>query len=292
MAKKSVRKAWSIEQRLEFIDFRLFWEGTIQRADLTKKFGVSIPQASLDLAKYRESAPDNLVYDARQKRYVGGGKFRPIFFEPNPARYLAQLRAINENVISINDTLMGTLPPCDSLPVPSREVSAFKLRRIIRAIRQQKSISIEYQSMSDKRPEPTWRDITPHALGSDGLRWHVRAYCHIESRFKDFIISRCLRVGKFGVPQSTAEMDIEWSSFFSVTLTPNPHFSKAQCRTIELDYGMKEGKCSVSVRHALLYYFNKRMRLDIAERQDRPKETPIVVQNRKEYDDLLCSIST
>ena len=31
---------WGVERRLEFIEFRLFWEGSINRADLVEFFGV------------------------------------------------------------------------------------------------------------------------------------------------------------------------------------------------------------------------------------------------------------
>ena len=48
---------WGVERRLEFIEFRLFWEGSINRADLVEFFGVSVPQASKDLALYQERAP-------------------------------------------------------------------------------------------------------------------------------------------------------------------------------------------------------------------------------------------
>jgi predicted DNA-binding transcriptional regulator YafY len=57
-----------------------------------------------------------------------------------------------------------------------------------------RSVEIFYQSMNRTRPEPIWRRITPHAFGHDGLRWHVRAYCHIDSKFKDFILSRTFKV--------------------------------------------------------------------------------------------------
>ncbi len=288
MAAKKAREAWSVEQRLEFIDFRLFWEGTIRRGDICEKFGVSIQQASIDLAKYRESAPDNLAYDTSKKRYIAATRFKPIFYAPNPDRYLAQLRAIKEDVISHDDTMIGDLPQCDVLPIPSRDVSAHKLKQILRAIRGGRSISIEYQSMNDRRPEPIWREITPHAIASDGLRWHARAYCHLEERFKDFIISRCLRVGKLDAPHPKATNDQDWDAFFDVVLIPNPAFGDAQKRTIELDYGMKNGSCTVRVRKALLYYFDKRMRLDVGEKHDRPKETPVVVENRNAYDDALA----
>ena len=59
---------WGVEQRLEFIEFRLFWEGSINRADIVDFFGVSVPQASKDLTLYQERAPGNLEYDTRGKR--------------------------------------------------------------------------------------------------------------------------------------------------------------------------------------------------------------------------------
>ena len=40
---------WNIEQQLEFIEFRLFWDGQFNRSDLTEKFDISVPQASMDL---------------------------------------------------------------------------------------------------------------------------------------------------------------------------------------------------------------------------------------------------
>ena len=51
---------WGVEQRLEFIEFRLFWEGGINRGDIIEIFGVSVPQASKDLTMYQEAAPGNV----------------------------------------------------------------------------------------------------------------------------------------------------------------------------------------------------------------------------------------
>jgi len=120
---------------------------------------------------------------------------------------------------------------------------------------------------------------------------HLRAYCHIERIFKDFIISRCLQIGEMGEPLADATQDMDWSTFFDVILVPNPKFSAAQQATIERDYGMQDGRCILRVRRALLYYLDKRLRLDVAEKQDRPKETPVVVANRAEYDASLKEVS-
>lgn len=37
---------WELEQRLEFIEYRLFWEGGSNRSDLVDEVGVSVAQAS------------------------------------------------------------------------------------------------------------------------------------------------------------------------------------------------------------------------------------------------------
>jgi len=40
---------WGIECRFEFIEFRLFWKGHVNRGDLMPVSGISINQASADL---------------------------------------------------------------------------------------------------------------------------------------------------------------------------------------------------------------------------------------------------
>jgi hypothetical protein len=50
---------------------------------------------------------------------------------------------------------------------------------------------------------------------------------------------------------------------------------------------MIEGRIAVPVRFALLYYFNKRLRLDVAERFDKPRERPVVVANQPEFEAAL-----
>ena len=54
---------------------------------------------------------------------------------------------------------------------------------------------------------------------------------------------------------------------------------------------MRGGRSVLRVRRALLYYLNKRLRLDVAEQRDRPKETPVVVANRDEYVTALKKVS-
>ncbi|EQD64572.1 transcriptional regulator, partial [mine drainage metagenome] len=85
------RMTWGLERRLQFIDFRLRWEGRINRTDLTDHFGLSTPQVSLDIAKYIELAPTNLTYDRSSKTYVATQHFRALYQRSSARRYLAEL---------------------------------------------------------------------------------------------------------------------------------------------------------------------------------------------------------
>jgi hypothetical protein len=281
------KRRWGLEQRLEFIEFRLFWEGMLNRGDLADRFGVSTVQASTDLARYRELAPDNIDYDASQKRFIATKKFSPILGVPNADRYLVQLKSIGDRIISVTDTSIGATPTIDAMPIPHRRVDPDILRGLVRAIRGQTGVNAYYHSMNSQRPLPVWRAISPHALAFDGLRWHVRGYCHSEKRFKDFVLSRILELGAEVEAGKPAGVDAQWHEIFDVVLIPNPRLAPAQRETVARDYEMTDGQLTIPVRRALLYYFNKRLRLDVAEETDEPKETPVVLLNRVEFQRAL-----
>lgn len=279
---------WGVEKRLEFIEFRLFWEGGINRADIVDQFGVSVPQASKDLTLYEEKAPGNLVYDKSAKRYRAAKAFKTVFMQPNASAYLAHLRDLNGAPAGPTEVWLASAPEHDALPIPHRRVDADVLREILKAVREDMSLDVFYQSMSASKPSPEWRRITPHAFGNDGLRWHVRAFCHVDNKFKDFILSRCMKARKLSLPGASADDDILWHDRFSVALAPNPALSESQQSIIAQDYEMTDGRAQVMVRKALLYYFQKRLRLDVADQLDNPQEIPVVVANRAAFNAALA----
>jgi hypothetical protein len=278
---------WGAEQRLEFIEFRSFWEGGVNRSDITERFGVSVPQASNDLSQYRELAPENLVYDSSAKRYVASPDFKPRLLTPNPDRYLAQLRAEAEGIISLDETWIGAAPDAQAMPVPARRVDSSLFRELLAVMRDGASVEANYQSMSPVRPDGLWRRITPHAFGSDGLRWHVRGYCHIDGTFKDFVLSRWRGLRGHGSPGAVAGQDHDWNQAFTVELQPNPVLSPSQREAVAWEYDMPKGRASLSVRLAMLYYLKKRLRLDVET--DSPAETPVVIANRDAFEIALAA---
>jgi predicted DNA-binding transcriptional regulator YafY len=273
---------WGVEQRLEFIEFRLFWEGTINRADIIECFGVSTPQASKDLSLYQARAPGNMLYDARAKRYVAADAFVLRFLDPDPYKYLSQLRAVAEGMLPASESWIAAMPSADVALTPKREIDIAILRRVLEAVRENQSIEVFYQSMNSARPDPMWRRMTPHAFGYDGFRWHVRGFCHVENKFKDFLLPRILEVGGKGEPGQSGEHDWLWNNYFDVIVGPHPELTESQKRVVAKDYGLEVDTTVLSVRYAMLFYVLKRLGLldDAAKRSALTQH--IVNVNRKE----------
>jgi hypothetical protein len=118
---------WGVERRLEFIEFRLSWEGGVRRSDIMAAFRVSEPQASKDLTLYQERAPGNGVYDKVSKRYVAGEGFRSVFLERGPDEYLQRLRSLAEGLTEGAESWIANEPEGHSLGSPQRSVAGGSL---------------------------------------------------------------------------------------------------------------------------------------------------------------------
>src|SRR4051812_25458009 len=119
---------WGVERRLEFIEFRLFWEGRVSRADLMNMFGVSVNQASTDLNRYIGIAPDNMVYDKCARTYVRGTQFEPLLLKPDASNYLLQVRSVADGILDRTDAWISQFPSYDSATIPVRSVGTKTLR--------------------------------------------------------------------------------------------------------------------------------------------------------------------
>jgi len=271
---------WGVERRLEFIEFRLFWEGHVNRGDLMDAFGVSVNQASTDLNRYIGMAPDNMVYDKSARTYIRGSKFAPLFLKPDAGRYLSQLRSVADGILDRADAWIGQFPAYDAAPTPVRGVNAKTLRSVVAAIRRSEAIEVKYQSLS--RPEPRWRWIAPHAIGFDGFRWHTRAFCLTDQSFKDFLLSRIIETRGTKPSEVDADGDADWNEQVTLEIGPHPELSDTQQKVIALDYGMRSGRAKIPVRKALLYYALKRLGLDTDPTARRPQDQQIVLLNAAE----------
>ena len=271
---------WSVERRYEFMEFRVYWQGNINRSDLMEAFGISVQQASKDFANYIEGRKSNLTYDKSLRTYLRGKNFKPRYFQPDAAEYFAQLQAVEQGLVPEAQSWIDFFPGYAATPVPARGVDPQVLRDVLSAIRDKVALKITYQSMS--RPEPTARWVEPHALAFDGFRWHARAFCQNDGVFKDFLLSRIVDVGERGQLTALAEQDEAWNLEVVLEIGPHPDLSDTQRRAIEMDYGMVDGRAEIAVRKALLFYALKRLGLDTDPAARRPQDQQIVLLNGAE----------
>lgn len=281
MSETAAALKWGVERRLEFIEFRLLWEGGVNRSDIIAMFDVSVPQASKDLTLYQERAPQNAIYDKSAKRYVASHSFSPMFLKPDPEGYLSRLRSVAEGLTESSESWIANPPVTDIALTPRREVDSGVLQAVLGAVRDCRSLEIHYQSMSRERADPVWRRVTPHAFGYDGFRWHVRAYCHIDHKFKDFLLPRILGVRGDGEPGASGDQDLQWNDTFDVEIGPHPDLVPSQKTVVEKDYGMKNGRAILTVRYAMLFYVLKRLGLLGNAVKKNPRTQHIVALNHE-----------
>lgn len=277
MEEQMVTLPWSTRKRLHYLEFKLFWEGRVNRGDLTAEFGISIPQASVDFTRYQELAPHNISYNPSAKYYMATGTFNPIFIEPSADAYFSKCISslLIEDGASSNSDYIGLVPN------PTRVVDITILKSIVQAIKFKQKIAVDYRSFKNPQAGNT-RLISPHALGSDGFRWHVRAYCHSENKFKDYVLGRIVSVSDTSDSDIDASTDRQWFNFIDVKIGPNSKLNDDQKRIVAMDYGMTENILEIKCRIALLYYLLKKLGIDVNECERAGEEQQIVAINRSE----------
>lgn len=276
---------WGVEKRLEFVDFRLYWDGRINRGDLVERFGISVPQASMDLRNYQEAAPSNVFYDKTEKAYLVADTFVPAFFTPSADHFLAQLRLFAAGILEEGQLWVGSTPKFATLPILRRRSDPGILRRILKAVRSQSSLRVLYQSFS--HPSPTWRWISPHAIAFDGFRWHMRCWCFSRHAFRDFVIARVHEISEQKESEIDPALDEGWTREITFRIAPHPDMNEGARQAIELDFGMENGVVEVRTRICLAHYLERQLGLDLDPKTLGSDRQQIVLVNRAEIDEAI-----
>jgi predicted DNA-binding transcriptional regulator YafY len=213
---------------------------------------------------------------------VAARDFSPKFLQPDSDAYLSRLRSLAEGLAKPSESWIGYRPDSDIALTPHREVEPTGLRAVLDAMRDRKSIEVLYQSMSSVRTDPVWRRMSPHAFGYDGFRWHTRAYCHIDDKFKDFLLPRILDVRSSGPGGAGGKDDLHWQEHVAVEITTHPQLTESQKKVVAKDYGMRDGKAVLSVRSAMLFYVLKRLGLLRDPEKEKPRAQHIVLLNKQD----------
>lgn len=272
---------WGQIRRLAFIDLRLQYEGRINRKDLISYFDISQPQASADLAAYQSLAPQNLEYDSSSRVYAALGTFHPQFGSTAATRYLNELQRLARGIVAPTESFVGYVPPTGVVATPARAIESAKVASLVRAIRDRKALRVRYQSMEHADLQE-WL-LSPHAFGFDGLRWHMRCWCHARRIFRDFAIGRLqILAEEPDVLAIDPAHDEGWNTQVPVVLVPHPALSPAQRHMVELDYVMLDGQLILECRKAMLFYTLRHLNLQDLRVDSEAARQHVIVKNHEE----------
>ncbi|MER9964921.1 WYL domain-containing protein [Mesorhizobium sp. M0045] len=274
---------WGVRKRLEFIEFRLFWDGRLNRGDLAEVFGMSHQQASSDFGTYQKLAPDNLVYDNALKAYIRTPEFDPVLIGDNSDRYLLQVVAIHSGWMQKEDTWFNQLPPVEVVTLGRKPLNTTNLLAVLDAIRERKKLQIDYRSMTGT-PE-SWRWIAPHAMSFCAGRWYVRAWSEEHNDFRDYSLGRILETRGSTPASENSALDYEWAQRIDLIIGPNPQLSEDRQRAVEFEYNMVNAEVLVPVRLSLSFYLMSEHNLDVQPGQLLPEKQQLVLKNRQDVED-------
>ncbi|MGO3450511.1 MAG: WYL domain-containing protein [Marinomonas sp.] len=250
--------------RIAHIDFTLLFKGEAVRADLVDRFSIAAAQATKDFTMYRELAPGNIEYDQKLKLHKRGEAFEPLF-DYDVVRTLATISQ------GYGDGFTGKVKPplaCEA-PYHLNKPSLLIVAKVTEAIHKGKALSITYVSLSSGE---TTREIVPHTLVDNGLRWHVRGFDRKHGEFRDFVLTRIKAavvledstLSPSVIKESELEtQDRQWNRFVELELVPHPRIEHSEA--IELDYGMTGGVLKVEIRAATAGYLLRQWHVDCSK---------------------------
>lgn len=260
-------------ERLAFIDYCLEYVGKVSRTTLVAHFDVGVASCSRDFKLYTSLAPGNVSFTHRDKFYYRTEEFKPLF-KHEPSVVLKSLSEGFGDGFANPRVQIDWIFDAPSLVLPKPEL----VGALTRAIASESTLAIRYHSLSSGESE---RIIVPHAIVNNGQRWHVRAFDYQSQSFRDFVCTRIESVSSSTETinnAQTANADSQWHQQVSLELVPHPKLKHR--KSIELDFGMREGKRVIETRAALAGYLLRYWNVDCSDNASLPaKQYHLWLQN-------------
>ncbi len=259
-------------ERFAFLEMLAFWMGEVRNKDIERQFGITRQQAYKDLIQYQKLCPSNLVR-SEKAHYVFSADKQLQFFHGGLDDFLAWLE-------TGYFVLAHSLPnSCVTrLQLPERKISRQLIATLMKAIRQQLRIDVNYISLSN--PENEGRIISPHSIVKAGSRFHVRGYCEKSQAFRDFVLSRFREGTEIEGPSPySKDQDEAWQTSVTLVLAPDPRLSPAQQDVLINDYQMENSQLYITTRAALAGYVLKEMQVNTKYLDGNPQAQQLVLVN-------------
>ena len=253
----------NLQERLQFIEFLVYFHGTVNREDVVNKFNISPVSATNLLSEYIRKTPENLNYNVRLKCYEMSKSFKPIF----------DTRLLFERIP------MYTIPSLHD-PLDNDEIK--KIAAISRAIQRVKVLQITYSSVSSGTSK---KRIIPIAFANNLLRLHLRAYDRQKKQYADFVFRRILTVNLIEsdtvLEHELPRKDQQWNSFVNLEIKSHP-YNMITDRTVNI----KKVR-NVRVRSAMAGYFLQLWNVDCSTNAElRGRQYQYILKNVKQVSKL------
>lgn len=268
---------WGVRQRLEFIDFRLFWYGRFNRRALMDTFGISPQQASADIRVYQERAANNLSYDTVQKAYFRTGTFVPEFMRDAAERYLLQAAAVKNDWMLKENTWFEQMPSIEYVTLRTKRTRSIILLQILDAIRNVQQIDLQYSSLTGSSFRV--RTISPHSLFYNAGKWYARSWSLEHNDFRDYNLNRIEQVTNPKPRFIDRSLDYEWTQKINLEIVPNSELPPAQRAAIAIEYDMAEEHLKIACRLSMTFYLMSEYNLDVEKGKLKPAKQQLVLLN-------------
>jgi hypothetical protein len=264
------------KQRLAYIDFKLYFTGMVTRSEIVSHFELGLAAATRDLKIYKENSPENMAYDNVLKKYIITTQFKAIFKHDARRTLIKLANNISDGFDGVGDTSFPIESP-NALNVPCIDIIA----KLSQAIINNKPINVIYTSLSSGSAA---RELVPHSIVDNGLRWHLRAYDRKSNSFRDFVLTRITKVTiltQTPLPEEDKLEDHQWMRMVPLQIIPHPNNVKHPT-AIKLDFGMENGMLEVNVRAAMAGYLLRRWNVDCTDEATlRGGEYQLWLRNRQ-----------
>lgn len=279
-SREQKKTKWNVKKRLEFIEFRLFWDARLNRKDLVETFGISAQQASADMTTYKNLAPDNFTFDKTQKSYLRSEEFSPKLIGGWTNRYLLQLLAIESGWMDAEQTWFQSEQAVEVTTLARKRVDSEVVMNVLDGIREERQVEMFYHSMTGT--PASQRLIEPHALTYNSGSWYVRAWSSGHNQFRDYNLNRIKDAKVAGSAQTDRSLDFQWHHTVDLIIIPNPELPPEKQAAVRYEYEMEDGGISINCRLSVSFYLMSEYNLDVEPGKLKPVKQQLVLKNKED----------
>lgn len=261
-------ESWAATERLRFLEKLAWWRGVVNRKDLRQAFGISQPQATIDLQRFQQLNPTAVRYDLRRKHYESTLEMKCALHRP----------VLEEGLmLFLGDPGCGVFPWClasriadmtddamldriDGVWVAGRSADPIVERMLFLAVVRRSSIRVSLKSASNRVPVEI--DIAPKAFVFDGGGWLARSWDLSNHCYFDLPLSEVAAAGWPDDPFEPEVPDHTWDREETLNLVLHPSLRSEERDALVRRYGLKDGVLSLRVREAMRGRILEYLRVD------------------------------